>query len=102
MSKFTKRKFTLLQYTTEKVKRFCSRNGWVDDEAAALWTATIQNQVKVNLFIFQENPQKTTATRPALFWLKYAPNPLSTGASPQTPLGSLQRSPDRLVVFNLI
>jgi len=26
-------------------------------------------------------------------WLKYAPNRLSTGASPQTPLGSLQHSP---------
>ena len=29
-----------------------------------------------------------------LFWFKYAPNRLSAGASPQTPLGSLERSPD--------
>ena len=34
-----------------------------------------------------------------LFWLKYAPNSLSVGASPQTPLGSLERSPDTTVAF---
>ena len=35
-----------------------------------------------------------------LFWLKYAPNRLSAGASPQTPPGSLERSPDTIVAFS--
>jgi len=34
-------------------KRLCSPNGWVNEEAAALWTAVIQNQVKVNFHVLQ-------------------------------------------------
>ena len=42
---------------------------------------------------------KTVATRAALL-VKYAPNRLSAGASPQTPLGRLERSPDTIVAFS--
>jgi len=34
-----------------------------------------------------------------LFWIRYAPNRLSVGALPQTPLGSLERYPDTIVAF---
>jgi len=42
---------------------------------------------------------KTAATRAALFDSQYAPNRLLALALPQTPLGSLQRSPRPLAVF---
>jgi len=44
-------------------------------------------------FILIGKSTKTVATRAALFWLKYAPNRLSAGASPQTPLGKLTALP---------
>jgi len=42
---------------------------------------------------------KTAATRAALLDSQYAPNRLSALALPQTPLGSLQRTPRPLAVF---
>ena len=44
-------------------------------------------------FILIGKSTKTVATRAALFWLKYAPNRLLAGASPQTPLGKLTALP---------
>jgi len=48
------------------------------------------------LHLFLGKSTKTTATRAALL-TPIAPDSLT--ASPQTPLGSLQRSPDPLVLF---
>jgi len=47
----------------------------------------------------RKTPQKIAATRAALFLLKYAPNRLSAGASPQTPLGELTALPRPIAVF---
>jgi len=54
---------------------------------------------KITLILFLGKSTKTAATRAALFD-QYAPNRLSAGVSPQTPLGELTALPkDPLAVF---